>query len=88
MRWLPLALQCHSVISRSVAAVSRGCEFPNVFSFALELEIAANMSDLSYAFGEVCDMGCNYTFPERIAEFARTHPENEAFVFRQMEGKR
>ncbi len=45
------------------------------------------MNNLSYAVGEVCDLGCNYTFPERIAEFARTHPDSEAFVFRQMEGK-
>ncbi len=61
--------------------------FQACLTFALGLEeITVNMSNLSHAVGEVCDMGCNYTFPEKIAEFARTHPDSEAFVFRQMEG--
>ncbi len=58
-----------------------------VLFFCTGIELRANMSDLSYAVGEVCDMGCKYTFPERVAEFARTHPDSEAFVFRQMKGK-
>ncbi len=44
------------------------------------------MNKLSCSSGKVCRPDCDYTLPEKLAEFAQGHPEHEAYVFRENAG--